>query len=165
MARFTDTYKGPGEVLDLTAPYTRTAGQGAKVGALFGVAANDVASGASGVFYTRGEFLLPKTSAQEWAQGDRIYWDDTNKLCDSDSAVGMFIGVCVVAAANPSSTGRLVLSPARELSEGAQAAIADVATADADVTYGAAEASLINEIKTQFNTLLAELRAAGVLKA
>lgn len=43
------------------------------------------------------------------------------------------------------------------------AAIADVATADADGTYGAPEASLINEIKTKFNTLLAQLRTAGAV--
>lgn len=46
---------------------------------------------------------------------------------------------------------------------GDQAAIADVATADADATYGQPEADLINEVKTKFNTLLAELRTAGVI--
>lgn len=43
------------------------------------------------------------------------------------------------------------------------AAVADVATADADGTYGAPEAALINELKVQVNALLARLRTAGIL--
>lgn len=43
------------------------------------------------------------------------------------------------------------------------AANADVATANADATYGQPEADLINELKTKFNSLQAKLRAAGFL--
>lgn len=43
------------------------------------------------------------------------------------------------------------------------AAVDDVATADADATYGQPEADLINEIKAQLNSLLSELRDAGWL--
>ncbi len=43
------------------------------------------------------------------------------------------------------------------------AAIADVATANADATYGQPEADLINELKTKLNAALAALRAAGVV--
>jgi hypothetical protein len=43
------------------------------------------------------------------------------------------------------------------------AAVASVATADADATYGQPEADLINETKDQLNALLASLRAAGVI--
>jgi hypothetical protein len=46
-----------------------------------------------------------------------------------------------------------------------QDAIADVAGADADGTYGAEEAALINEIKGQTNEILAALRAAGIVKS
>lgn len=163
--RFTDTYKGPGDVLTLAAPYTRTAGQGALVGGIFGVALNDVTSAADGEFMTRGEFALEKTSAQAWAVGDRIYWNNSTKLCDSDSAAGRFVGVCTVAAANPTSTGRLVLVPMTELLEGPQATIAAVATADSDATYGAAESTLLNEIKTQLNLVIAALKTAGIIDA
>lgn len=41
--------------------------------------------------------------------------------------------------------------------------VADVATANADATYGQPEADLINELKAQFNALLAELRDRGWL--
>lgn len=42
-------------------------------------------------------------------------------------------------------------------------AVASVATADADATYGQPEADLINELKTQVNALLASLRTTGVI--
>lgn len=44
-------------------------------------------------------------------------------------------------------------------------AIADVSTANADATYGQAEADLINELKTTVNALLAELRSDGLIKS
>lgn len=43
-------------------------------------------------------------------------------------------------------------------------AVADVATADADATYGQPEADLLNEVKDQLNATLASLRAAGLLE-
>ncbi len=43
------------------------------------------------------------------------------------------------------------------------AAVATVATADADGTYGAPEAALINELKVSLNALLAALRTAGIV--
>lgn len=42
-------------------------------------------------------------------------------------------------------------------------AVANVATANADATYGQPEADLINETKTKLNALLASLRTAGVI--
>lgn len=42
-------------------------------------------------------------------------------------------------------------------------AVADVATANADATYGQPEADLINELKTKLNALLDSLRDAGLL--
>ena len=43
------------------------------------------------------------------------------------------------------------------------AAVADVATANADATYGQPEADLINELKTKVNALLDSLRDAQLL--
>jgi hypothetical protein len=45
----------------------------------------------------------------------------------------------------------------------AEAAVADVATANADATYGQPEADLINELKSKLNALLVECRKAGVI--
>ena len=45
----------------------------------------------------------------------------------------------------------------------AEAQVANVATANADATYGQPEADLINELKTKLNALLVECRKAGVI--
>jgi predicted RecA/RadA family phage recombinase len=109
-----NNYIQPGDVMTLTAPYTRTSGQGALVGHLFGVATKDVASGAAGEFMTRGVHTLAKTSAQAWTVGALIYWDDTNKVCTTSSASGanFLIGCATAVAANPSSTGTVRLNGA-----------------------------------------------------
>lgn len=118
------SYKQPGSILTLTAPYARaTSGLGAKVGAIFGVSCDTVANGVEGQFETEGVHSIAKTSAQAWAVGDKIYWDDSNKRCDTASTVGMLIGVCTTVAANPSSSGELKLSGVPDMSEGAQAAV------------------------------------------
>lgn len=43
------------------------------------------------------------------------------------------------------------------------AAVAAVATANADATYGQPEADLVNELKTKLNALLVECRKAGII--
>lgn len=102
-------YLRPGDVLPLTAPYARSAGQGALVGSLFGVAKSDVANGAVGEFAIEGEFSLAKVSAQAWTAGAKIYWDDLAKLLTTVNTSNTFVGHASAAAANPSSTGRVRL--------------------------------------------------------
>jgi predicted RecA/RadA family phage recombinase len=117
-------YIQPGKTVTLAAPYDRLSGEGAQVGSLFGVALQTVLSTVEGEFGTVGVWDLDKTSAQAWTQGQKIYWDNSNKRCDSDSTLGMLIGVATEVADNPSSTGKVRLngvSPAT--AEGAQGAI------------------------------------------
>ncbi len=119
-----NNYLQTGEKLTVAAPYDRLSGQAALIGSLLGVAVSDVLSGADGVFVTEGVFTLPKTSAQAWTVGQKLYWDNTNKRLDSDSTVGMLVGVATAVAANPSSTGECRLNgSAPSTSEGPQAAI------------------------------------------
>ena len=100
-----------GEILTLTAPYTRTSGQGALVGSIFGVALVDVSSSAEASFATEGVWTLAKTSQQAWVTvGSKIYWDDSAKECTTTSSANTLIGVNVATAANPSSTGRVRLN-------------------------------------------------------
>lgn len=140
-------YVQDGKTITLTAPYQRNSGLGAQVGSIFGVALQTVANAVAGEFATTGVWLLAKTSAQAWTQGQKIYWDDSNKRCDNDSTVGMLIGVATAAAANPSSTGYVRLngsSPAT--AEGPQTVIAALtdnsggATADGTIAAVAAAA-------------------------
>lgn len=62
-----------------------------------------------------------------------------------------------MAYANPTAAARR--------GDYAEVAVADVATANADATYGQPEADLINELKTKLNAALAELRKAGIISA
>ena len=95
-----------GENITVAAPYDVASGAGAMVGVLFGIVQTTVLSGADVVLATRGVFEINKLSAQAWAVGAAIYWDNTNKRCTTATTTGnLFIGVAVVAAVNPSSTG------------------------------------------------------------
>lgn len=104
-------YIQEGDVLALAAPYTRTSGQGALVGSIFGVALVDVTSGATASFATEGVRTLAKVEAQEWATvGLAIYWDDSAKNLTTTSSGNTLVGYNVAAAANPSTTGKIRLS-------------------------------------------------------
>lgn len=155
-------YVQDGENLDLVAPYDVLAGDGFQVGAIFAVAVDDALNTAGVVGCTEGVFTLKKTSAQAWTQGQKIYWDNGNKRCDSDGTVGILIGAATEAAANPSATGNVMLNESVPGGlEGPQAAVADIATIDA-TDLPTAEA-LANACKVKINALLAELRIAGVI--
>jgi predicted RecA/RadA family phage recombinase len=101
---------GEGEAVDLIAPYDVTAGSGALVGALFGVALNTYKLNDQGVFGTCGIWELKKTSAQAWTAGQKVYWDNTAKEVTSTAGANVLIGVAVAAAVNPSATGRVRLN-------------------------------------------------------
>jgi predicted RecA/RadA family phage recombinase len=160
------TYSYKGDIVSLTAPSGGvTAGTPVVIGSVFCVPISTAAEAAAFAAMVEGVHLLSKTSAQAWAEGDRLYWNAGTSKVANLPGDGKFIGFAVAVAANPSSTGYVRLCPGIELAEGAQAAVADIATADADGTYGSPEATLINELKTQLNTLLAELRIAGIIAA
>lgn len=104
-------YVQPGKTLTLTAPTGGvTTGVGVLIGTTFGIALQTAAAAASFDAAIEGVWDLAKTSAQAWAVGDKIYWDNTNKRADNVATAGFrFIGVAVAVAANPSSTGRVRL--------------------------------------------------------
>lgn len=103
-------YVYSGEKIDLVATAVAVSGAGLLVGSLFGVCQNSAAIGDDLVLITSGVFDLPKTSAQAWTLGQKIYWDDTNKVATSTATGNSLIGVAVEVAANPSATGRVRLN-------------------------------------------------------
>lgn len=151
-----------GDTISLIAPYALVSGTGFLVGALFAVAVFDAANGAPVEGRVEGVFTLPKTAAQAWTQGQKVYWDSVNKRCDSDGTVGPLIGAAAEAAANPSGIGTVRLNGdvAGGL-EGPQAAVPDVAAANANDL--ASVIALANASKATINALLAELRIAGII--
>lgn len=98
-----------GDNLEFAAPYAVTSGQGALVGAIFGVAALTLGSGERGVFAVSGVFELAKVSAQAWSEGALIYWDNAARLCTTVSSGNTLIGVASEVAANPTPVGRVRL--------------------------------------------------------
>ncbi|MFN4141633.1 DUF2190 family protein [Aestuariivirga sp.] len=108
-------YVQPGDTLtltvaDVTDATDLSAGDGYLVGNIFDVAATDVAVGDSGEFAVVGVFDLAKVSAQAWTVGAAIYWDTTTGLCTTTSGGNTLIGKAVLAASNPSATGRVRLN-------------------------------------------------------
>ena len=99
-----------GDVLTLTAPYAVTSGQGAKIGSFFGIATKDIANGASGEFMIEGVFDITKATGLDFAQGDLVYWDNSQKkVVDTDSANSYIIGIAVTAAGTSATTARVKL--------------------------------------------------------
>ncbi|KAA0677779.1 DUF2190 family protein [Roseomonas genomospecies 6] len=93
-----------GTVVSVTAPATVTSGSLVKVGALFGVAVTDAASGAAVEISTEGVYTLPKVTTDTIAIGDKLYWDDTAKLVTKTATNNTLIGVALSVGGNPSAT-------------------------------------------------------------
>lgn len=89
-----------GDTVTLTAPYAVVSGAGALVGALFGVAANTYANAEVGEFVTTGVFTLVKTNGVNWAQGAKLYWDNTAKSVTNVLTANTFIGNAMQAQVN-----------------------------------------------------------------
>lgn len=176
------TYKQPGEVLSLTAPYDVDSGAAFQVGSIIAVAMSDALSGAAVQGLTCGVFTgMPKTSAQAYTVGQKLYWDNSNKRFDSDGSVGQLAGIAYAVAADPSSTCTVRLNgTAPGTTEGPQANIAAL-TFGTNITAATANGSLTDssgtnpteaqfnelakELGTKTNAIIAALVAAGILAA
>lgn len=113
----------PGDALELTAPGGGVvSGTPVLIGKLFVIPAVSASATAKFNGYISGVFQLPKTSAQAWAEGDRIYWDAGNARADNVASVGQLIGIATRTAANPSATGFVrIMSPSMLAVEGVAA--------------------------------------------
>ena len=94
------------EVISVAAPTGgTTVGVGVLINALFGIADSTEAAGETVQLVTTGVFTVAKTSAQAWAVGAAVYWDNTNKVFTTTASGNTLVGQAVQAAVNPSSTG------------------------------------------------------------
>lgn len=109
----TTAYVQDGKFLTLTPAAAVNAGVGYLHGAaLFGVAVENVAISTPGAFICQGVVTIGKTSALAISVGDRLFWDSTNKVVNKTSAAQQQVGIAVEAAVNPSSTVKMLISPA-----------------------------------------------------
>lgn len=88
-----------GKIVTVTAPANLVSGQGAQVGAIFGVAANDALQGAPVEILREGIFVLGAVTADTLATGDKVYWDNTAKRISKTATNNVLVG----AAAGPKS--------------------------------------------------------------
>lgn len=102
----------PGGNLTVTAPADVASGGGVLVGALFGVATAAAVAGADVTIVRRGVFSLVKTAAQAWAQGAKVYWNDTAKECTTVATGNTLIGFAARAEADANVTGYVLLDGA-----------------------------------------------------
>jgi predicted RecA/RadA family phage recombinase len=89
-----------------------SSGDGYLIGSLFGIVVADAAIGETVQLQTEGVFDIAKTSAEAWTVGQKIYWNNATRKCTSTAGGNKQIGVATAVAANPSSTGRVLLTAA-----------------------------------------------------
>lgn len=101
-----------GDILTVTAPAAILSGAGVQIGAIFGIAQTDAASGTPVAIKRKGVFTHAKTSAEAWTIGAKIYWDATNKVFTTTASTNTLVGTAAAAASNPSATGTVLLDGA-----------------------------------------------------
>lgn len=97
-----------GDTISVIAPAALASGQGVLVGALFGVATNAAAQGASVEIKRTGVFELPAVTADTGALGAKIYWDNTARKLTTTATNNTLVG-CLAAAKDGDDTTAVVL--------------------------------------------------------
>lgn len=77
---------------------------------MFGIATNAAKAGEIVEAKLKGVLEIDKAEAQAWVQGHLIYWDNTARVATATVGSNAKIGVAVLDAANPSTTGRVRLN-------------------------------------------------------
>ena len=104
-------YLQPGNIIEITAPSGGVvSGAPVVVNQMIGIAAKTEAAGVAVNIQITGVFTVNKVSAQAWAEGSPIYWDEAASLFTIVEG-GLFAGLATAVAANPTSTGSLLLVP------------------------------------------------------
>lgn len=104
-------YLQPGNIIEITAPAGGVvSGAPVVVNQMIGIAAKTADADEPVNIQITGVFTVNKVSAQAWAEGSPIYWDAAASLFTIVEG-GLFAGLATAVAANPSSTGSLLLVP------------------------------------------------------
>lgn len=91
-------YVGEGKTVYVTAPYAVASGQWLKVGSMFGICGAPAAIGTRVALWVEGEYSVTKVGSQAWAEGVKVYWDDSAKAFTSTNVSGSTAaGVATVA--------------------------------------------------------------------
>lgn len=126
-------YLQPGNIIEVTAPAGGVvSGAPVVINQMIGIAATTEDASDPVSIQITGVFTVNKVSAQAWAEGEPIYWDAANSLFTTVEG-GLFAGLATAAAANPSSTGALLLVPGAAFEGGFHIGTEAVPLVDDDV--------------------------------
>jgi predicted RecA/RadA family phage recombinase len=101
-----------GDVITVPAPYAVSSGQGVLVGALFGIATCDAASGAAVEIKRQGVFDVAALSTDTGAIGVKVYWDNTNRRITVTAGSNTLVGALTDAKTNGVAAARVLLDGA-----------------------------------------------------
>lgn len=105
------TFIQAGDVLEFTAPGGGVvAGTGVKIGDILVIPTVSAAAGEKFNGVRVGVVEHAKLSAQAWTEGQQVNWDNGNARFTTVTTGNFRAGVAAAAAANPSATGKVVLS-------------------------------------------------------
>lgn len=104
------SFLSSGDIAEFTAPAAVTVDIAVKIDEALVIPLVSVASGETFNGMVRGKFRLAKVSAEAWAEGEQINWDDTAKLFTTVTTGNFLAGFAGAAAANPSAEGELYLN-------------------------------------------------------
>lgn len=99
-----------GRTIDHAPTAQRLSGAGTLIGTRIGIAVDDVAANATGVFYIKGVFELNKLTADVVTQGAALYWDNTNLRLTTTASGNTYAGWAYAAASGSVSTVQIVLN-------------------------------------------------------
>lgn len=101
-----------GDSLPFAAPYARSAGEGALIGATFGVAVTDLANAEVGTFMLEGVFTLAKATGASTggSAGAKAYWVTASKSVSAASSGNTLIGVFTATCADADATANVRLN-------------------------------------------------------
>ena len=146
----------PGQKVTFTAGAAYSSGAFIQIGALVGVVENDVANGDNGVAVISGIVELKKKSSQTWAQGDRLYWDDSDdELTNVATSDSYFAGIAAEAAGSSAVLGKV------KMNAGAPQAV-NVAALGQTIS-GSYSQSEVQAISTKVDAVLTALKNAKLM--
>ena len=101
-----ENFVQPGDSLTFTAPSGGVvSGTPYLIGSLLVVATVTAAETLSFVGKATGVFILPKATGQAWAEGAKLYWDNSAKKMTTTSSGNTLAGSVYIAALSADTTG------------------------------------------------------------
>ena len=100
---------------------------------LIGITTHDIAAGALGVLHRKGAFDIVKKADDDFAVGDKVYWDAVNKQATLTAAGNKLLGLALAATTEGDERVRTVVNVFCETTVNSASAIADIAATASDL--------------------------------